>query len=160
MHHLSPPAGDQQQKECLDVLRLFHRYDRVRFGYIPIDVAVFGVSQTSNRMYRACVPTCMTVCVLEAEPPAKTYTTASFAAHGWKGTYLPSMLSRGARGVAVWVVLARAQTTHLELMHCISIAPGRDSWFVFRSQMHANSTGNLGFLVVDIYLLPMGLVIR
>lgn len=79
-------AGDQQQKECLDVLRLFHRYDRVRFGYIPIDVAVFGVSQTSNRMYRACVPTCMTVCVLEAEPPAKTYTTASFAAHGWKGT--------------------------------------------------------------------------
>lgn len=162
MHHLSPPAGDQQQKECLDVLRLFHRYDRVRFGYIPIDVAVFGVSQTSNRMYRACVPTCMTVCVLEAEPPAKTYTTASFAAHGWKGTYmyLPSMLSRGARGVAVWVVLARAQTTHLELMHCISIAPGWDSWFVFRSQMHANSTGNLGFLVVDIYLLPMGLVIR
>lgn len=70
------------------------------------------------------------------------------------------MLSRGARGVAVWVVLARAQTTHLELMHCISIAPGRDSWFVFRSQMHANSTGNLGFLVVDIHLLPMGLVIR
>lgn len=63
MHHLSPPAGGQQQKECLDVLRLFHRYDRVRFGYIPIDVAVFGVSQTSNRMYRACVPTCMTVCV-------------------------------------------------------------------------------------------------
>lgn len=117
--------------------------------WLPIDVAAFGVSQTSNRMYRACVPTCITtctlLCVLEAEPPAKTCTGKKLARDAKSRRGCLGCFGKSSNNPA------GAQAPH---------ALGRDSWFVFRSQMHANSTGIPGFLVVDIHLLPAGLVIR